>query len=789
MKDKQLLDVFSKNLSRFFASTTRQRSEIYRSYDYRDGNQIHLDEASMPYQPLNTRPLRNGKTYCIVNVCAPLVRAVAGSEVMKPSTLDFLSTDPQFDSQADIIGDGVEWCQYTSGYYSERGIATEDAATCGLGGTVTYMDMTQKGFIAGRPVVERVFPGFMFYDNSPRGSQLNKKANWCGYADPVDREWLEEYIDENVDKRKQSEPTGASFKEYLLSFSRVQNQDEIDFIYHYFWTEWVPLYDIKNPFKEQNVINDIILNDEDLANAFGAVMNSLNLDGGASYWTVDKEGFNELKNTIELMQLMLQDMQIPDLEYSTRKGRCYYRAEIAGGYLIKKSRSYTQAGFPLNFITGYYEETSGQYYGLMRPISNIQDYLNITTSDFLSYVKAATHGGSSWVKGTGEALERIIKERLYEDTATPIPNSAEIIPKALPNSPEVLLNAINFFIEVMPRTLGLGQEFFGVITTGDMTESLYGRVMKQSFAVLENWKNNAASYDMRQGEIFEDLVRLIAEANDGIILPILSPNNEPQSYIKVRKQDLARSYAIRIIPRPLTADERQETFNQLTQLLPTMPPEVQRSMIPAMMKYSNLDFQDKQEFIKAATPPPPQPDPLNTATIEANIQFTQASAAKAAADAERTKAETADILRAASLADDKELADIRQKISVAELNEAKTQETLASVAQAIVGRMDSMQERMESKMEAMKPKDDGLHEKLEMLNRNYEEKMHQMMMTNAMLMRMDSQAEAQAAALEAQRQAVEQAALASKELAQTMKAPRKLVRDAQGNAMGVQVQE
>jgi hypothetical protein len=48
---------------------------------------------------------------------------------------------------------------------------------------------------------------------------------------------------------------------------------------------------------------------------------------------------------------------------------------------------------------------------------------------------------------------------------------------------------IRLMMEVMPRTLGLGQEFLGVITSGDMTEALYGKIMKQSYAVLEDFAN------------------------------------------------------------------------------------------------------------------------------------------------------------------------------------------------------------------------------------------------------------------------------------------------------------
>jgi hypothetical protein len=791
LSDEKLITAFNKNMSRFYANTNEQRREMALSYQYRDGLQSVDDPDSR--QLTSARYPVKGKTYAVANMCAPIIRAVAGSEVMQANKLEYISVDESFDVDADVIDDVVEFCQYASNYYAERACAVEDAATCGIGATVTYLDLTKKDFIAGVPIVERVFPAFLAYDSSCRSGNINAKSTWAAYADAVDKEWLDEYVEDKLDG-KEGVLGASDFSGFLLSYSRQQNMGDIGFIYHYFWQEFSDIYDVKNPFLEpmnttaQPVpLIDLIMTDADSANLFGKVADELQIDWKSSFWSLDKEAFDGLKQSIEVIMLM-NGLPFDGVEFSKRKGKCYYRAEFANGMLLSKGRSYTQTGHPINFITGYFDETQAVYYGMMRPLSHIQDYLNIGMSNFLEYAKSAIHGGGAYIKGAGEAFVRIKEERSNEDALTPLPANAEITPKALPQTPEVLLQFIRLMMEIMPRVLGLGQEFFGVITSGDMTESLFGRVMKQSFAVLENWKNNSASYDMHQGAIFEDLGRLLVNANNGMALPVLSPSHNNETYRRVFKQNLARNYAIRIVARPMTRDEKMETFKQLSQLAPQAQ-QAGVNLFPMLARYAPMDYQDQQEMIKLSTPQPQQPDPMNQATLQANIDFTNASAAKAMADARKIQAEASDIEKQVSLADDKALAEIRQKVSAAELNEAKTQETLASMAQAIVGHMDSMQAQMESKMEAMKPKeDDRLHEKLETLNRNYEEKMQQMMMTNAMLMRMDAQAEAQAQALEAQRQAVEQAAMANQELTKAMTAPRKLVRDAQGNAMGVEVQ-
>lgn len=629
MADSDLVAEFNKNASNFFSSTNQQRAEIYRSYEYRDGHQWDA-EVLRERQRLN-------KAVTTVNISAPLIRAVSGTECMKDNLLDYVPMDEQFNAETDIMADGVEYAQYASGYKSEQSIAREDAATCGIGGTVTYLDMSKKSAIAGTPLVERIFPGFIGFDNSCRGALINEKARWMFYADPVSAATMDAYLEEKIGPKTPVMGAG-DYKPFLMSFSRQDNSFDVEFIYHYFWREYEDIYDVMNPFVSErgSRIGALLMQDNDVANLIGGTADAINIDWAASYWSLDREGYKKLTDTIETIGLLTGE-KMPAMEYSKRKGKCYYRAEFARGMLLSRSRSYTQGGHALNLITGYFDEVMGIYYGMMRPISEVQDNLNVSISDFLGYAKTAAHGGNAYIKGAGEAIERIKKEKAHEDALTPIPVNSEIIPKALPATPQVLIEFIRLMMEIMPRALGLGQEFLGVITSGDMTDSLYGKVMKQSYAVLANFANNSASYSKRQGEIFVDIVRLMAEANDGMILPILSPGKQGAQYIRLRKQNLAREYAVRIIEKPLSADERQNTFNVLSQLAPQFQ-QAGINIMPVLAKYANLDMEDRERLVKLSTPQPPQPDPLNQALLKSQADLQGAQASKLQAEAHETMA-------------------------------------------------------------------------------------------------------------------------------------------------------
>jgi hypothetical protein len=660
LNPEKIVERFNRDMYRFYSTTTAQRDEIHKSFRYRDGWQ----HDTTPIERYRKRPLS------VVNISAPMVRAVSGSEIMTASTIDYISTSPNHDRDADVISDVVDWCQYASAFYSERSKAAEDTATCGIGAYVTYMDTTAKDFIAGKPMCERVYPNFLTWDNSGRGGRLNAKAKWCGYAEPVDREWLEEYIEAESSKADGV----SSFKEYLMTGQTVANYEHIEFLYHYFWYDFIDIYDVKNPFTEGSDAAIALAEDNTVANMFGDVMNELELDGKATVWILDKEEYKTLADAMYLIQVMKPKLEIGELEHSERKTKCYYRAEFGGGRLIKASKSYTTQSHALNFIEGYYDESENCYYGLMRPLSSVQDALNLTMSDFLEYARKSVVGGDAYIQGAEDEFERIVDSKLNEDPLTPLPENAKITPKDVGNAPEILINAIRLLVDLMPKALGLTQEFFGVITTGDMTDSLYGSMMKQSFAVLENFKNSSSFSDITQGYIWQDIVRMLAEVQDGLVIPAMSADHDQQTFVRLSKQSLARHYAIRVIEKPMTKDDKQDMFNKLITLAPSLM-QAGINIYPQLLKLAPLDYSLREELLKVATPPPPQPDPLNIATIEANNAYVTAQAKKSEAEAAR-------IMQQIELQPIEVDADVQAKDAKADRDKAETAKVITEIGNA-----------------------------------------------------------------------------------------------------------
>lgn len=611
----EVLKEFTNNVSAFLNATTGQRARMHTAFCYYDGHHYTQD--------IIKERVGKNKLNSTINLSSPLINAVAGSEVLSDSKLDIISMDEDMDEEADVMSDGVEFCRYASGDDSQTSAGYKDALIAGLGAKVIGLSMSEKNFPVGLPDSQHVHVLFAFWDRSVRNRDLNKYGRYCGYGDPILKQDLDEYLESILGGEEYS--AGSSPFD-LQFFNHIQNTDlgTLEMIYHYFWYEYEDIHDVKNPIKDPAIVEVLQPNPTALKN-FEDAVTAMRVDVSSEYWSLDKEQYKSINETLEAIFFAL-DLPYTKMKSSKRKCKCYYRAEIARNMVIRYSKSFTDKGHPMVFYQGRYDQTLGEYYGLMRPLSEVQDALNIAVSDFMAYAQDVTSGGGAYVKGAGEAAEKIIKDKAIRDKVTFLPSSTEIVAKAQPNSPEVLTGFISLMIDLLPKTVGLTQEFMGVVTSGDMTDSLYGSVMRQSYAVLADFANSSSGAAKRTGEIFIDLVRLMAEANNGQVLPLLSPQNTGNDKIRLYKDSIGAAYAIRVAQRPMTADEKKDAFLKLSQLAQNSTPEVQQMIMPIAIKYAPIDTQDRKEIEAMLQPKPPMPDPMNEAMVKANLELLTADA-------------------------------------------------------------------------------------------------------------------------------------------------------------------
>ena len=636
LDEQKIIDDFERNLRDYFTIADRQRREIYHSFAYMDCNDMRTEQI-MGGLSSTTGPTSN-KRKTNINLISAIVYGVAGSEAMQERHIDVVPIDDdQYDIEADIMDDCVDYAQHASNYKMAFDLRKRDAAICGIGATVKYLDMTKREAISGIPYCKRVYPAFLFYDTSGHGQDLNSTANWCGYVDPMRVDDLVEHVKEKIGKKYQGGTDvvgGTGFSSEFMGGS-LTTEMRVDLLYHYFWRENVKVRDTQNPIYSDETFRQIMAEDDVALELMARFAEAARVDVDAPFWTLSKEEFTDFEETMEAIERHTEEEF--EIKSSTRNVKCYYRAQFALGHLLEWSKSYSQNEYPLSFVTGRFDETRGTYYGLVRPLSFVQDALNIVMDDLLDYAHKAPRGGPVYVKGAADDLKALKASQANEDDLTPISQTTEIIPKQLASSPQTLLETAKLLIELMPRSIGIGQEFLGIISTGMMTDSLFGRIVKQSFAVLQDFASSSANASKRDGQIFIDMMLSVAQVEDGRILPILSPGHQEKDYIRLTKQNLARQYVIRVIERPVTDDERMENMKILLQLAPNMQ-QANVNILPAIIENMRIDYNQKQELLEMATPKPQEPNPMDVESVKANIRLLNAQAMKLEADAKEKMA-------------------------------------------------------------------------------------------------------------------------------------------------------
>jgi hypothetical protein len=272
VNEKERIEAFEDNLRDYFTVATAQREEIRRSFAYMDCYNVMAEDVFDTSVGRFGRPNENRKRQANICLLPAIVRGVAGSEAMQQRHIDIVPIDDdQYDVDGDIMDDAVSYAQYASGWKGAFDARKRDTAICGVGGVVFDLDMTKRDNISGTPHCKRIYPGFLFYDTSGRGQDLNATANWVGYADPMRIKDLEEYIKQKLGEEVAPESSGtfAYSDQFMVGMHRTQMQ--IDMLYHRFWRENETVRDTENPINSDPDFKEL-MGQDDIALEFRRVL-------------------------------------------------------------------------------------------------------------------------------------------------------------------------------------------------------------------------------------------------------------------------------------------------------------------------------------------------------------------------------------------------------------------------------------------------------------------------------------------------------------------------------------
>jgi hypothetical protein len=736
---------FQQRVQAFLSHNDEWRAESERMRDIFNGYPAYKQGGdNYQWKKLNdgTRVKRMAVEPVKISLAPAYCRAVCGSLLRdrKRVAAVNMSSTTALSADADVMDDMFQALEEVTQVESVKYRMVTEAAITGVGGSVFYLDMTVKQAPFGVAMEED--KQYIFFDKGRNGRLDSDEIAWCGYADPVYRDDLAEYVERN---NELDIDATCDFSGELLNHVESSDQSEIDFIYHYFWREWTQLTDVRNAFRDnKEFFLELAAKNEVIDKVIEDVVKDLNLNIEEEYFSFAKEefavfkkaldnvwylsnmdairGYNELasfhglevpasgvnqSNFNDLLDSALQAtgyaredlpsvVDIPTFETTKREGRAYYKAEFAAGKMLKCERSFTSQCHAMNFVTAFWDSRAGHHYGLMRHLAFPQKELEKALTSMQSYSENAASGGNVGLRGAADKT-KLIKD--YMDTkAKTIPlGDTEIVSYGSPDAAQSHQQAVQMFLQLMPKVLGVSDAIFAEVMSGNMTSALFKQLKEQISLANAEFAYAIDRSDIIRGYIYRDIVHDMASMIKGEgAIPIKYYIGDRENLVMLSKKSLSRYYGVRLVARPSSMDEKKEMAQML---IDVFPQQASGAIAPIVFDLLPLDQQVKDSAAKIMNPQPPSPEEqqamlmkqqLEMAQMQANVRMMNAQALQLEQQSGREQSASALNQQKSVVEIDKAAADIEHKQAQTMKAEADAAAVIANIGMQAYQQVDNM---------------------------------------------------------------------------------------------------
>jgi hypothetical protein len=322
-----------------------------------------------------------------------------------------------------------------------------------------------------------------------------------------------------------------------------------------------------------------------------------------------------------------------------RKKKVYYRAFYIGGNILDQSVSPFPSGFTYIPVVGKLDRGANVYYGIVRAMTDPQQYINKFFSSMMHVINSNSKGGLLMELDAVDDIRRMEAEWAQPNSITflrpgGLSKIKEKSPAAFPQGIEELFRLAN---GAMRDVTGISLEFLG------MANRQQARVLeverKESTAnILSQYIDNLRWARIAMGRVLVYYIRSFVP--EGVL------NRLGYAAASVVFNDIEREYDIIIEEAPESMSFKNRVWTELAPMLPMLSNmEVPPSVIAEFLRFSPLPSQvvdrilqtlegyeqQKMQIEAAKNQPAPTPQeapqsPLDIAKTQAEIEVLQEKA-------------------------------------------------------------------------------------------------------------------------------------------------------------------
>lgn len=481
----------------------------------------------------------------VMNRIAPFVKAIQGQQINNRKEVRFMPRETSDSKVADLYTEANRWADDLCSGEDEVSDSFYDMIVCGMGWTETRMDYSEDP--RGRLITaERIDPLEMYWDTDDTSRNLSK-SRWKIRA-----------------RKFPSDEAEARWPKIKKVVAEWATNDD---------TMRSP-HDAESAWKYEKDQSDYSPESQAYL-----VLQCQYYEDKPVYRIADPQSGQVVTMPPKRFEVVREYLDSLGIKYVKATERKYYQCFVSGETELEKSEGPSQKGFTLHCMTADRDRNKRVWYGVVRALKDPQKFANKFFSD-ITYILATNRKGGAFVETDALADPRKAEEQWAAPNALIKLNPGglqKIRERDAGVFPAGLDRLMQYAIDAVPATSGLNPEMIGM---ADRAQAgvLEAQRKQSALVILSPLFDSLKRHQRARGQVVLDFLhRFIA---DGRALRITSPEGKTENVPFLPAPD-AETYDIVVDEMPTTPNSKAETFAVLSELVPFMakmgvmpPPDV-----------------------------------------------------------------------------------------------------------------------------------------------------------------------------------------------------------------------
>jgi hypothetical protein len=529
-------------LGEFKGATGDWRTQAMSAFACVAGNQ--WDEATREALEADSRPVFT------FNRVASFIRGICGLETSTRNQVQLFAREVDDSGTTDVLNAAIRYVREGCDADDEDSDAFKDMLICGLGWTETLFSTEESS--EGNIVIERVDPLHMRWDAAARKRGLADRR-WCAREKYLPFSTIKDVWGEA--KATEVEGMMTTDTEVLEEFSNSPHDATAARNYD---------SDTLGQARRKNGV-PVVQFQYVKTQRFMAVTNPVT--GAEEEVTLDE--FDKMQKLMRSQGMDLVGRKVKHRQY---------RQVIFCGTVELEEGPLPCDGFTFQAITGIRDRNEGIWYGFIRDLLDPQKWVNKFFSSMADVVASQAKGGL-----IAEMDAFVNKDNATEDWNNPRSivwlkrdGLNKVRERNAAGVPAGLNQLLDFTVSSLPAVAGVNLEFLGMADR-EQPGVLEHQRKQAAISTLAEFFNALRLYRKQQGRV---LLQFINEfISDGRLIRIVGKTEA--KYVPLIRKDNALQYDIVVDEAPTSPDQKNRTWNALTQILPVaasmgfpVPPEI-----------------------------------------------------------------------------------------------------------------------------------------------------------------------------------------------------------------------